>query len=856
MTEFDPSVLSAASPGVGSAAEGISLYKDILETLDVLVHCAAPDGSILFVNRAWRETLGYREDETRKLNLFALVHPDSEPHFRAIVQRTLAGETLPRVEVAFVARDGRVIFLEGSCACRFVQGKPVALHGSFRDVTARRQPPEQDHAWMAAILESCRFLIVVLNARGQIIHFNKTCEAITGHSFAAVRGKPLWELIALPSEKELVQKAFAQLDGDFPRGMVDHWKARDGGQRVIEWMNTLVRGPDRAADRVVCVGIDITERERAEYTLRETESRHRLLLEQVPAVLWTTDRELNFTTGIGAGLAHLGLKPGQLQMVGLSLYTYFHTNDPNDPNIAPHFRALAGERAEWDTQWLGRDFHAVVEPFHDVEGSIIGTIGIALDVTERRRAEEALRESNDFLRMSQQIGNVGSWKWDMRADRLEFSENMYRLCGLDPTTFDGTMQTALQSIYPADIPTVVAAIQRARATGEPTPMEYRLVRPDNGALRTMWARAQITLDSTGEPVEGIGTIIDITDRKQVEEQLRESAERLRLAVQASNVGLWDWDLQTNRVIYSPEWKSQLGYQENEIGNDFEEWQCRVHPDDLGPTLQRIHRYLERPEGVHEVEFRMRHKDGSWRWIYARGEVFLDTEGKPVRMMGCHMDITERKRAEDQIRASLEEKGVMLLEIHHRVKNNLQVIQSLLSLQMAQMKEAAGREMLRETHNRVRAMALTHAQLYQEPNLARIDVAAQFREIATALFRSYGMGPDRVRLSVEVPPEVRLPLTKAIPCGLIVNELLANALKHAFPMDRPGLVRIFLAADAAGHCTLIVADNGVGISPTVNVAHPTSLGLQIVRSLVEQLGGILTVNEARGTEFRIEFPFAE
>jgi PAS domain S-box-containing protein len=135
--------------------------------------------------------------------------------------------------------------------------------------------------------------------------------------------------------------------------------------------------------------------------------------------------------------------------------------------------------------------------------------------------------------------------------------------------------------------------------------------------------------------------------------LRESSERLRLAVQASNVGLWDWDFRSKRVVYSREWKAQLGHEEHEIGDEFGEWERRVHPEDLAPTLERMQRDLARPEGAREAEFRMRHKNGTWHWIYARGEIFRDSDGKPERMMGCHVDITERKRDEEALRESEE-----------------------------------------------------------------------------------------------------------------------------------------------------------------------------------------------------------
>jgi PAS domain S-box-containing protein len=144
---------------------------------------------------------------------------------------------------------------------------------------------------------------------------------------------------------------------------------------------------------------------------------------------------------------------------------------------------------------------------------------------------------------------------------------------------------------------------------------------------------------------------EITERKQAEIALQESQARLRLAAQAANVGLWDWDLRTNQVYYSPEWKSQIGYAEDEISNDFSEWQSRVHPDDLEQALATVQAFIQKPWPNYQYEFRFRHKDGSYRWILAQASLLRDDEGRPYRMLGCHIDITERKQTEESLKES-------------------------------------------------------------------------------------------------------------------------------------------------------------------------------------------------------------
>jgi PAS domain S-box-containing protein len=147
---------------------------------------------------------------------------------------------------------------------------------------------------------------------------------------------------------------------------------------------------------------------------------------------------------------------------------------------------------------------------------------------------------------------------------------------------------------------------------------------------------------------------DLIEHAQTEAALRESEERLRLATASSNTGLWDWDIRTNQVHYSPIWKSQIGYEEHEISNSLEEWRSRVHPDDLDRTLATVKAFLAKPWPDYELEFRFRHKNGTYRWILSKGSLLLDGEGKAYRMLGSHIDITARKQAEQELQASREQ----------------------------------------------------------------------------------------------------------------------------------------------------------------------------------------------------------
>ena len=231
---------------------------------------------------------------------------------------------------------------------------------------------------------------------------------------------------------------------------------------------------------------------------------------------------------------------------------------------------------------------------------------------------------------------------------------------------------------------------------------------------------------------------------------------------------------------------------------------------------------------------------------------IETEEGPV-VSAAIRDITGRRDVEDRLRASLREKEVLLKEIHHRVKNNLQIVSSMLNLQMGQIEDAHARDLFRESQARVRSIALFHEKLYQSKDLAMVDIAEYLRGLSVGLFATYGVAPDRVQL-VSSLEDVPVGVDAAISCGLIVNELISNAIKHAFPGAQRGTVSLTLRAEGP-EVLLEVADDGVGFPEGLDHREPTTLGLRLVAILTEQIHGTLQLERSPGSRFRIRFRHA-
>lgn len=216
------------------------------------------------------------------------------------------------------------------------------------------------------------------------------------------------------------------------------------------------------------------------------------------------------------------------------------------------------------------------------------------------------------------------------------------------------------------------------------------------------------------------------------------------------------------------------------------------------------------------------------------------------------DIAERKRVEEALRASLHEKEVLLREIHHRVKNNMQVISSLLSLKSAQVEDPVVRQALKESQVRIRSMALVHERLYSSSDLARVDFADYLRNLYAHLGSAFSVRSDRISVHFDLE-ELPLDINTAVPCGLIATELISNAMKHAFPGGRTGTIAVSLKREGAGLIRLSVSDDGIGLPSQLDYRNTESMGMQIVNMLVEQIDGRVYLAPGPGTRVSVTFP---
>jgi PAS domain S-box-containing protein len=584
--------------------------------------------------------------------------------------------------------------------------------------------------------------------------------------------------------------------------------------------------------------------------------RHRLrtLIQTIPDLIWLKDPDG----------AYLGCNPRFERFVGAKEADLIGKSDHDffDPEQADFFRrkdreALAADRPNANEEWItfAEDSHrellqTIKTPMRDVSGNLVGVLGIGRDITALREAEagkqaverqyQALfRAMQDGCALHELIFGAGGQPIDYRF--LAVNPAFERLIGLKAEHLLG--KTVLE-VLPCVERYWIDLYGQVVLTGEPALFEN--YSQDLGRYFKVKAFRP-------EPGQFACIVTDITERKQAEQALRDSEERYRVLAEYSPD--WEYWFGTDggyRYI-SPACLGITGYTAAEFMADPGLLERLVHPADRPVYAEHFRSLRANVEwDLVELEFRIRCRDGRERWIGHICSAVVDERGRPLGRRGVNRDITERKQAEQALSVALEEKTSLLKEVHHRVKNNLQIVTSLLNLQARQVQNPAALAALQDTQGRIRSMALLHETLYREGDLGKADGAVYLSHLCAHLHSVFSAVTGRVRLRHQLDP-VALTPDQAVPCGLIVNELVSNAFKHAFPGERGGEIQVALTAEPDGHRVLAVTDNGVGLPPGLDIEQSDTLGLQLVAGLAHQLGGAVETRTTAGTMFRIAFP---
>jgi len=674
------------------------------------------------------QILGYHKDEIpSQIHAWdEMTHPDDVPLIKESIKAHLEGripvfQTDHRMRMA--TGEWKWVHGRGKITKRHKDGSPICISGTIHDIAKSKQAEEVSklsQIRLSTIMDNMGDIVAVFDFNGIVTFITDSYQRILGYGRDELIGQNAFEYIH-PDDLEQVMRSFAATIESSSETEIFRFCHRDGQYIWFEGVSRIMRNEEGSVEGVVVGCRDITECKQVEEALAQAAREWQSTFDATNDAIWTLDQDQRVlqSNKTAERLFHRPLG----ELIGKHCFEIVHGTEQPIPECPFLLMRKSLHRETMELQ-VGEDWYAVtVDPILDAAGQYSGAVHIVGNITERKRAEDALRESEEKFRVAQ-----------------EFSPDGFTI--LRPIRDAEGRVVDFTWVYEN------ATIARLNGTEPNAVVGRRLLELFPGHRDSQFLRAYQQVAEKGE----ICT--------------------------------------------------------------FEESYC-------GETISE------------RTWFRI-------AVVPAGGDIAILAQ-----------DITARKRDEERLKSLLLEKETILKEIHHRVKNNLQVISSLLGLQSSYLQDEKARELFQESQDRVKIMANIHTMLYQSDDLSRVDYGGFIRDLTGRLQQSYGSAGFPIEVHADIA-DVSLDIETSIPCGLILNELVSNALKHAFPGGREGGINITMRQKDQ-MMTLTVQDNGIGFPGSLDFQNTKSLGLELVNLLVGQINGKITLQVEGGTTFTITFP---
>ncbi|MFW5771304.1 MAG: PAS domain S-box protein [Spirochaetota bacterium] len=473
-----------------------------------------------------------------------------------------------------------------------------------------------------------------------------------------------------------------------------------------------------------------------------------------------------------------------------------------------------------------------------------------IDVTELSHIESELTRKEDLLNMSEAIAHVGTWEYNLADDRLTWSDEVYRIYGISPDEGQPEYSDFLELVHPDDRHMVDQAYRKSISNNQDHyEIEHRIIRKDTTEIRYVLEKCEHQRNREGAIIRSVGMVQDITDSKLIHEALYYSENKYRNLVDQAADMLFLHDLQGNIVDVNTSASTVTGYTREEL--------LHMKVSDIDPdSVERDDpgTFWDTLGDDNVISFQGRHsrKDGSIYPVEITLNKIKLQDGTYI--LGLAKDITERKKAEADLRRALQEKDQLFSELQHRVKNSMQMMASLVNMELGNVETEDARIVLEKIQGQIRSLGNLYNILYSSGTIGTINLQTYLSSIISSLQTTYTMSLHNITIHQQYDP-VDFDAKNAAPLGLIVNELVTNACKYAFPDDKQGNIWIELNAYPTG-IVLAVKDDGAGLPDTFDTSVSGGSGLQLVEMLAKQLAGNFTFQSGDITTFTITIPMEE
>lgn len=855
--------------------------KALFENLPMAMATYDKKGNVKYFNRRLTELTGYTLDDMHSLiTWFSKVYPD--PEYRSLIHK----KWIEKLEKN--GDDTHALPLIAEIKCKDGDLKTVEFYGAImgedtiailNDVTHKKiaeKKLKESQQRLNDVIEFLPDATLVIDENGVVISWNRAIEELTGVKSEDMVGKGNYEY-ALPFFEEhrpilidLVRESDAEIQKRYS------FLEREGNI-ILGETKGLVKGEERVLwgkaaplyDRKgnfkgsIETIRDITEREKVQESIKKSEENYRVMVEELQiAEEALKESERNYRELVDnslVGIFKTNLK-GEILFANEAMAKMFHydsVDELKENNIIKVYGSneerlkflqklgKKGRIADYEMQAVGKNGQKVnVLLSASLEDNVL--TGMFMDITDRKKSELKLKESEERIGAIFNTVKSGIILVDKQGIIDFANQHMIELFGFNLSELIGmgyldlTSDSVREKAGNSMLTLIKGEIDHV--------LLERLYQRKDGSVFWGQISANRLLNDDGSLKGLIGVITDISDRKKSEEKLKESEDKYKTVIDTAGEAILLYDNKGDVIEANQKALKLFGFKREELVGK-----------NLITLLPKLNINIKKAlssfkdiiigEDISQTEWTFNNVNSEEKTVVAH-YTRLKKDEKTVGITLLLEDITERKKAENKIIESLQEKEVLLREIHHRVKNNMQIISSLLNLQIQfeDFDETVG--VLKESQGRVKSMAMVHEKLYQSDSFSKINFKEYLTNLVSDIFYSYGIKREYIDFKLDIA-DLNISIDTSIPLGLIINELVTNSVKYAFPNNKKGSIRIIFKLE--DHCyVLIIADDGVGITEDIELGKTETLGLQLVMSLVNQLGGTLKLDRHKGTMYTIKF----
>ncbi len=850
--------ISARKAAEKAIRENAHFLQTIIDSIPAPIFYKDMNGIYRGCNRAFEEYLGLPRSRVIGASVYDAFTPELADIYYEMDNRLFNDGGVQVYESSMQFADGslhEVMF--NKALFTDAEGASAGIVGVIFDLTERKHAEDalrESESRLQDIVYSMADMIYEVDENYSITYCSHQVQNLLGYSADEMIGASPLDFVAADNKdliKDMLLAVFQMME---PFADLETWNVRKDGSRVC-FLSSGVPIFDREARFRGYRGVnkDITGRKQADEIIRKSEKQLRTIFEAADNIAFII-AEADLGNPVIIEFSAGAEKMFGYQREEIKGKPPFILNSPEDlPKYPVAFELMKKGKPGFNDEVMmvrknGERFPALFSnhPLLDDNGVLYGILGVCIDISDRKRAEEIIRASEERYRSIFENTLVGVYRSSLAGRFIVANSAFSRMAGYD------SPEDLIESVADIGSQFYVHPEERERTIAIVKEWGYidieLQVRRKDGSVIWVENYMRLSHDENGSIVFD-GVAIDIDRKKRAEEELRRSEEKFNKAFYSNPIAMTITTFEDGKIVdVNREFEKLTDLKRNDLINrtmiDLSLWK------DI-ELRKRIVRTVMDEGSVFNVEVDLSNPAGDIRtYLWSAEQILIDN--RPHVLASAH-DITERKRTEDRLTVSLREKETLLKEIHHRVKNNLQVIISLLSLQSRKTKVPEVIAGLDDSQNRIRAMALVHERLYQSSDLSHVDFGNYLKSMAHELFRTYSAAAHGIAFRAEAE-EIFIGIDLAIPCGLMVSELISNSLKHAFHEGSDESREITLALRKSGNMIEIdVGDNGVGLPGSVDLGNTPSLGLVLVPQLVRQIKGEVWIDRTSGTRFHISFP---